>query len=230
MVRIGYINTMWTSKNSQGYVNPAGLAADACVFSVVNGKLSVLLTQRTEEPLKDYWALPGGFVGETEDPQETITRKLYEKTHLDSDKVYLEQLRTYAQPERDPRGWIVSICYLALVDRELLLDDQLAHWFDVNELPDLAFDHAAMIQEGIERLKGKLWFSNIAVGLLPEEFTLFQAQKVYQAIAQVDYDKANFRRDLKASKFIKPTGNQVVEGRGRPAATYRFVSRELNWK
>ena len=110
-----------TARNSAGYDAPVGLAADPVVFTLVDGDLSVLLARRTEEPQRGSFALPGGFVGAAESPRETAERKLLEKTGVGS--VHLEQLRTYASPDRDPRGWLPSIAYLALVPPESLPAD-----------------------------------------------------------------------------------------------------------
>ena len=110
-----------TAHNSAGYDAPVGLAADPVVFTLVDGDLSVLLARRLEEPQRGTFALPGGFVGAEESPRETAERKLREKTGVGS--VHLEQLRTYSRPDRDPRGWLPSIAYLALVPPESLPAD-----------------------------------------------------------------------------------------------------------
>ena len=121
--RPGMIPTVerMTARNSAGYDAPVGLAADPVVFTLVDGDLCVLLARRLEEPQRGTFALPGGFVGAEESPRETAERKLREKTGVGS--VHLEQLRTYASPDRDPRGWLPSIAYLALVPPESLPAD-----------------------------------------------------------------------------------------------------------
>src|SRR5215218_10838700 len=104
--------------NTAGYAAPIGLSADPVVFTLLDGRLCVLLARRLEEPQRGMFALPGGFVGESESPGQTAERKLREKTGVGS--VHLEQLRTYADPDRDPRGWLPSIAYMALVTPEAL--------------------------------------------------------------------------------------------------------------
>jgi 8-oxo-dGTP diphosphatase len=221
---------MWTAINSEGYLSPIGLAADAVIFTLLDNRLSVLLAQRHEAPANGVWALPGGFVGPSETPQQTAERKLEEKTGLSAEHVYFEQLRTYAAPERDSRGWLPSVAFLALVPAQMLPEGRSdAAWFAIDRLPTLAFDHAEMVADGLERLRGKLWWSNVAVGLLEPTFTLSQAQAVYEAIADQEYDKANFRRDLKNSGLIVATDETPVPARGRPAQRYRFCSRDLSW-
>ena len=133
-----------TARNSAGYDAPVGLTADPVVFTLAADRLSVLLARRLEEPQRGFFALPGGFVGMEETPAQTAERKLREKTGVGS--VHLEQLRTYAEPGRDPRGWLPSVAYLALVRPETFPEEGVpaareAGWFPVDALPDLALDH-----------------------------------------------------------------------------------------
>ena len=214
--------TRWTARNSEGYDAPAGLTVDAVVLTVRSARLHVLVTERPEG-----LALPGGFVGTTEHPGETARRKLAAKTGLGD--VYLEQLATFADPGRDPRGWIPTVAYLALVPAATEPTAPDARWVAVDERPPLAFDHDAIVDAALERVRGKLWWSNVAVGVLPGAFALSEAREVYEAIAQRAYDPATFARDLRATGLVEPTGEQRRDGRGRPAATYRFRSHDLEW-
>src|SRR3954462_14385048 len=167
-----------TARHSAGYEAPIGLTADPVVFTLVGVSLSVLLARRLEPPQRGLFALPGGFVGGDESPEETAERKLREKTGVGS--VHLEQLRTYAQPARDPRGWLPSIAYLALVAPEALPEqtpaDRDASWHSLEELPEMALDHARIVDDGLWRLRArvadKAWFMRVGGGLLPETFTL----------------------------------------------------------
>ena len=214
--------------NDAGYAAPIGLAADPVVFTLLDGRLSVLLARRLEEPQRGMFALPGGFVGVEESPEQTAERKLREKTGVGS--VHLEQLRTYAAPDRDPRGWLPSIAYLALVPPGALPDqtpaDRDASWHLLDALPELALDHARIVDDGLWRLRArvadKAWFMRVGGGLLPEEFTLGQAQRLYEAIAGESLDPANFRRDVKATGLLADTGRRRSEGPGRPGTLYRL--------
>jgi 8-oxo-dGTP diphosphatase len=207
-----------TAVNSAGYTAPAALTADPVILAPLSGRLHVLLVRREEPPQKGRWALPGGFMNDDELPEQTAQRKL------------TEQLHTYGDPSRDPRGWIVSISYLALIDAAVLHEGETtARWFPVDALPDVAFDHVAMIAEGTERLRGKLWYSNIAVGLLPERFTMPQARRLYEAISGVSYEASNFRRQLEQSGLVRSTGEVVKGVPGRPAMLYEFVERRPAW-
>src|SRR5690348_13700849 len=131
--------TRITAQNSEGYEAPIGLAADAVIFTVADDVLSVLLVRRQEPPARGKLALPGGFVGPRENPADTVVRKLEEKAGIPP--IYLEQLRTYAEPRRDPRGWLPSLAYLALVPAELLPESGPpgAAWHRLRFLPPLAF-------------------------------------------------------------------------------------------
>src|ERR671939_193429 len=175
-----------TATNAAGYEAPIGLTADPVVFTLLDGGLCVLLARRLEEPQRGVFALPGGFVGAQESPQETAERKLREKTGVGS--VHLEQLRTYADPSRDPRGWLPSIAYMALVPPESLPEPtppgREASWHPVDDLPPLALDHARIVDDGLWRLHArvadKAWFVRVGGGLLPESFTLARAQRLYE--------------------------------------------------
>lgn len=213
----------WTATNSEGYDAPAALAVDCVVLTVRDGELVALGVTRPEGAL----ALPGGFVGRDEAPADTAARKLREKTGLSD--VYLEQLAAFADPGRDPRGWIPSIAYLALVPPTTEPLDPAAKWFRARARQRLAFDHNAIVRTALDRLEGKLWWSNVAVGILPDAFALSEARRVYEAIAGREYDAATFARDLKATGLVEPVGERTQAAVGRPAALYRFKSRSPEW-
>ena len=216
-----------TAVNSAGFPAPAGLTAAPVVLAPRQGRLHVLLVPRSEPMSAGTWALPGGFMSPSERPDETAQRKLTEKTGVGA--IYLEQLETYADPDQDPRGWIPTIAYLALIDAAVLRDDSNARWVPVDDLPALAFDHARVVRDGVARLRGKLWWSNIAVGLLPERFTMPQARAVFEAISGVRHEPSNFRRELEQSGLVRATGAVARVGPGRPAALYEFVERTPAW-
>ena len=216
--------------NSAGYAAPIGLSADPVVFTLLDGRLSVLLARRLEEPQRGTFALPGGFVGAEESPEQTAERKLREKTGVGS--VHLEQLRTYADPRRDPRGWLPSVAYMALVAPEALPEDRPADreasWHPVDALPELALDHARIVDDGLWRLHArvadKAWFVRVGGGLLPATFTLARAQRLYEALSGEAVDPANFRRDVKATGLLDDTGERRSEGPGRPGSLFRVAA------
>ena len=216
-----------SARNSAGYEAPIGLTADPVVFTLIDDALCVLLARRLEPPQRGMFALPGGFVGESESPEQTAERKLREKTGVGS--VHLEQLRTYADPRRDPRGWLPSIAYMALVAPEALPEDppadREASWHPVDALPPLALDHARIVDDGLWRLRArvadKAWFVRVGAGLLPSPFTLTEAQRLYEALRGERVDAANFRRDIRGTGLLAETGKTMREGPGRPGQVYR---------
>lgn len=210
---------VWTATNSEGFPAPAALGADVVVLAVRAGELRVLVVEGAHG-----LALPGGLVGAGEDPADTAARKLAEKTGLTGHP--LEQLGAFAAPGRDPRGWIPTIAHLALIPGDVEAD---ARWLPARGHPPLTFDHDAILAAAIDRVEGKLWWSNVAVGALPGSFSLSDAREVYGAIAQVAYDPATFARDLRSTGLIEPTGEQRAGGPGRPAALFRFCTREPAW-
>jgi 8-oxo-dGTP diphosphatase len=205
------------------------LTTDIVLFTIQQERLKVLLVRRASTPFKGSWALPGGFVQEGESLPECARRELLEETGVD--EAYLEQLYTFGDPDRDPRGRVVTVAYFALVRSDDLIleaatDADAAAWFPVDELPDLAFDHAEILQVARERLSAKVEYSTIAFQFLPEEFTLRQAQDVHEAVLGHSLDKRNFRSALKARGLVKGTGRKFQDGPHRPAELFRLVSDE----
>ncbi len=210
------------------YPRPA-LTVDCVVFGFDGGGLAVLLIRRAIEPFVGSWALPGGFVNIAEDLDQAARRELLEETHLQD--VFLEQLRTFGRPDRDPRGRVVSVAYYALVrpDQHPATGDSdaaEAAWHAVDTLPPLAFDHAEILQTALDRLRGKIRYEPIGFELLPTRFTLGELQALYEAILGRSIDKRNFRKKLLAYDFIVPT-NESTRGRAhRPARLFRFDRRK----
>ena len=213
----------WTATNSEGYEAPAALAADVVVLTVHSGRLEAL----TIEHQAATRVLPGGLVRPDETPEQTARRVLGDKTGLH--EIYLEQLATFADPGRDPRGWIPSVAHIALVPPATEPGDPKARWTGARRRRPLGFDHREILRHALERLEGKLWWSNVAVGILPGAFALSQAREVYEAIANTTYDPPTFARDLRATGLITPTGTKRSAGPGRPAALYRFQARKPQW-
>lgn len=205
------------------------LTTDIVLFTIQQERLKVLLVRRATEPHKGSWALPGGFVHKGESLAECAHRELLEETGVD--EAYLEQLFTFGDPDRDPRGRVVTIAYFALVrSDELVLkadtDADAAAWFPASELPDLAFDHGDILQVARDRLSAKVEYSTLAFQFLPQEFTLRQAQAVHEAVLGHPLDKRNFRASLKARGLVKGTGRKFQDGPHRPAELFRLATDE----
>ena len=173
------------------------LAADIAVFTILNDNLKLLLIKRKNEPFKGGYALPGGFVEIDENLRQAALRELEEETGVKG--VYLKKLHAIGRLNRDPRGRVVSLPFMALIDGENVKlhstsDAELARWFKINSLPELAFDHKRIINDAMKELKFELQTTNIAFQLMPEKFTLSELQKAYEVILNKQLDKRNFRK------------------------------------
>lgn len=201
------------------------LTVDIVVFTLRDEQLLVLLVQRRSDPFAGEWALPGGFVEMDESLESAAARELEEETGVQD--AYLEQLYTYGEPGRDPRGRVVSVAYYALIPADARLqpeggnDAAKARWFPVERLPRLAFDHAEIISYALRRLRYKLEYSAVGFQLLPEEFTLSELQHTYEIILGERLDKRNFRRRILEAGIIEETPH-TRSGEGRPARLYRY--------
>lgn len=215
------------------YPRPA-LTADAVVFTILEDLLHLLLIKRGGEPFAGSWALPGGFCGEHERTQDAVLRELAEEAGVRD--VWLEQLKTFDAAGRDPRGWIVSVAYFALIDgsRVQLVsasDASDARWWPVSALPSLAFDHDAIVCYALERLRNKLQWSNIGSQLLPPRFTMSAIQRVHEAVLgdtqEKPLDKRNFHKRMLESGAIRDTKTTLLSGkRGPQPRLYEFVPDE----
>ncbi|MEI7750085.1 MAG: NUDIX domain-containing protein [Candidatus Moraniibacteriota bacterium] len=218
------------SKTSHPNATPSiRLAVDAAIFSVIEGALKVLLVRIGSGPYAGKWALPGGLVRTDESLDQAAERVLSEKAGVDD--IYLEQLYAFGGVDRDIRGRSVSVAYFALVNSDRRLPSTIEYysdiaWYDTTKLPKLAFDHAKIVEVGIERLRNKLGYSNIAYGLLHKEFTLTELQTVYEIILGHELDKRNFRKKIQDIDLVKEAGKIRKSGQSRPARLYSFSERK----
>lgn len=218
------------SKQSPLKIISPAVAVDTLIFSVIRGKLRVLLIQIATGPYAKKWALPGGLVMMNESLEEAAERVLSEKAGVDG--IYLEQLAAFGDPERDMRGRSIAVAYTALVNSEECAPKTNEYysdiaWYDADHLPLLAFDHREIIAYGRHRLESKLGYSNIAYALLPREFTLSELQAVYETILGRTIDKRNFRKKISDIKLVRETGKVRRDGPSRPAKLYAFTDRKL---
>ena len=209
---------------------------DVVIFSVVDEKLQVLLVQRPDdsnEPFPNAWALPGGFVDVKEDKslEACAKRKLVEKTGVRSS--YLEQLGSWGDSTRDPRGWSATHAWFALLPLSSIRlrkggNAQELQWFPVDELRsvgNLAFDHRVILNAAIERLRSKVEYTSLPAFLLSEPFTLPQLQHSYEVILGRTLDKSGFRTRALAAQFLVETGYMDV-GAPRQAMGYKLKDRK----
>ena len=206
------------------YPHPA-VTVDCVVFGYDDSDLKVLLIQRGMEPFKGRWALPGGFVGIGEDLEAAARRELREETGLDD--LFLEQLFTFGEPQRDPRERVISVAYYALVTLtdhavRAASDADCVAWFAVADLPDLAFDHEQIADVALRRLKAKVRYEPIGFELLPAKFTLSELQRLYETVLEQSLDKRNFRKKILAMGLLADTNEIQQDVAHRAARLYRF--------
>lgn len=206
----------------------AKVAVDVIVFTVRDETLQVLLVQLKTPPYAGMWAFPGGLVPVGESTEAAATRFLFETTGVKD--VYLEQLYTFSNPNRDPHGHVVSVAYFALVNRarlNLRVPGTCVNigWFSVASPPPLAYDHSEMLQYALQRLRWKLEYTNIVYSLLPRDFTLTELQRVYETILDRPLDKRNFRKKMMSLGMLQATPRMAKIGAHRPARLYRFRRR-----
>jgi len=205
------------------------VAVDCAVFGLDDAGLQMLLIQRGIEPFAGRWALPGGFVHMDEGVETAALRELREETGLD--KVFLEQLYTFSAVDRDPRERVVSVAHYALVRLsdhrvQAATDASAAAWFAVDDLPRLAFDHDAIAETALIRLRGKLRWQPIGFELLPPKFTLSQLQHLYETVLDRELDKRNFRKKVLALDLLDELDEVEQDVAHRAARLYRFDERK----
>jgi len=205
------------------------VAVDIVIFSIRNRELNALLVKRGVPPFEGEYAIPGGFLRADESLEEAAKRELYEETGVRD--VYLEQLYSFGDAERDPRGRVVSVAYYALIssvkfDLSAGADAAEAHWVDTGSLPKLAFDHEKIVAYALERLRNKLEYTTVGFQLLPKKFTFAELQAVYQTILGKKIDKRNFRRKMALLGILKPLKEWKETGR-KPAQLFSFAAKRF---
>ncbi len=214
------INEMYTYKYPH-----AALTTDSVVFGFDGRRLFVLLIERGLEPYKGDWALPGGFMNMDESVEECARRELQEETGIKD--VYLEQFHVFSSVHRDPRERVVTVAFLALVRKseyQLIAGDDAAEaqWFELDELPPLAFDHHEIIKLARERLQEILRTRPIAFRLLDEKFSMSELQRIYEAINGTTYDRRNFARKMASTGLLRDEGVSSTPSHNRCPNLYSF--------
>lgn len=212
------------------------VAVDLVVLTVRNAALNVLVVKRGIAPHRGRLALPGGFVLPGEDLPEAAVRELREETGIANVDVHIEQLATYGKPNRDPRGRVISVAYLALVpdlpEPTAGTDAAEATWQSVGPLLEatrgLAFDHQTILRDGVERARAKLEYSPVGTAFCDAAFTVNELRQVYEAVWGCELDPRNFHRKITSTPdFVEATGERTTRQGGRPAALFRTGSARL---
>lgn len=207
---------------SYEYPRPS-VTVDAVVFGVDNVGLKLLTIERAGSPFKGRRALPGGFVQMNESLDKAVLRELREETGMTP--AYMEQLCTFGRPDRDPRGRVISIAYMALIRSsdhtvKAASDAKDARWEPVDYLPDFAFDHREIVDYALRRLRAKVRYAPIGFDLLPKEFTLSELKALYEKLLQRTLDKRNFLKKILGTGLLLKTGNTA--NTNPPAHLYSF--------
>jgi 8-oxo-dGTP diphosphatase len=211
-------------------VSTCAVAVDVALLTIRGGRLTLLLVRPQPDELADRWALPGRRVRDDEDLDATAHRALEELAGVTAPEAHLEQLRTYGDTTRDPRGRVVSVAYLALTPTTHdLPTGTAAAFFPVEDLggpdaPRFGYDHDRIVPDALERARSKLEYTALATAFVAEPFTLGELRQVYEAVWGVELDAANFRRKVvSTSGFVVPVEGlkQPGPGGGRPAQRYR---------
>jgi len=201
------------------------LSVDAVVFGYEEGNISVLLIKRKYDPFKGKWAIPGGFVENSESLEDAVERELFEETGIKIN--YLEQLYTFGKPNRDPRGRVVTIAFFGLVRPNTFkifasTDAEQVQWFNISELPKLSFDHKEILKTAIERLQGKITYEPIGFELLDKKFPFSDLEKLYTTLLGRAIDRRNFRKKIIGLNVLDELDEKVSKGSGRPANLFQF--------
>ena len=209
---------------------PPTVTVDAVIFQIIDNVVNVCLVQRSNDPFKKMWALPGGYCAAGETTTEALERivKLKAGISIARQTKHTEQLYTFDNVARDPRGHAVSITYMSCgLDIEPGKSKEITRFFPVNELPELAFDHENNIRYAHKRLSSKISYTNVIYSLLPEKFTLTELQFAYEAVFERELDKRNFRKKFTQLELTKETNELKREGAHRPARLYCFKTQNL---
>lgn len=213
------------------YKYPRPSVTTDCVIFGYDTKegLSVLLIKRGIEPFKDHWAFPGGFIKMDEDAETGARRELREETSLET--AHIEQFGCFSEVNRDPRERVITIAYYALVKKSDVVggdDASEAHWFPIDNVPPLAFDHDRILRVALKTLKEKIHFMPIGFELLPSVFTMPQLQELYESILEVKFDRRNFSNKMLKLGILTVVGERPKNAGTRIPITYKFNEDNYN--
>ena len=204
------------------------IAVDAIVFGYnKEDGVRLLLIKRKYDPFKGEWAIPGGFVLDNESLEDAVERELQEETGVKIN--YLEQLYTFGKPDRDPRRRIISVAYFGLVKSSQFeklnaaTDAEEAQWFNIKELPKLAFDHQEILNMAIERLRAKITYQPIGFELLDQKFPFSDLEHLYAALLDRPIDRRNFKKKVMSLGILEELDEKAKStGAGRPGNLFQF--------
>lgn len=210
------------------------LAADTTLFTIQDGELMIRLIRVKRPPhFPDNPGLPGGLMHPKETADETAKRHVEEKTGVSAKKLYVEQFHTFSAIDRDPRGRVVAVAYIALIPYESLSKEERSngdesYWIPVKKASHLAYDHDHILKTALAYLRSRSKASTIIKKLMPEQFTLTELEQAYESILGTDLDKRNFRKKMLKLDILTSLQKKRAGGPFRPAALYRFATRTVD--
>jgi ADP-ribose pyrophosphatase YjhB (NUDIX family) len=200
------------------------IAVDCIIFGFDNQRLKLLLFKRKIEPFKEEWSLIGSFIKKNENVTEAANRILLESTGIKD--VFLKELGSYSDVNRDSGARVISIAHYALIRLEetqkQLTETYQAHWIDIDSIPDLILDHNIMILNALDKLRKKARYQPIGFKLLPEKFTIPQLKAFYDAIYQKELDRRNFRKRILSMNILEKLEEKDKSTSKKGAFLYRF--------
>jgi 8-oxo-dGTP diphosphatase len=219
----------------------AVLATDVALFTLKHGELLVRLISVNRPPyFINAKGMPGGLIDPKETAESAALRQIKAKAQVDPSRVYVEQLATFSEVNRDPRGRVVAVAYLALIPWEKLSEiekvtektteknsSQNVWWQDTRRMPKLAYDHDEIFEVALKRLKSRITYTTLIKKLLPDEFTLTELEKAFEAVIKKDIDKRNFRRKFEKLKLLEPLKRERRGQKARPAQLFTFKSKKI---
>lgn len=209
------------------------IATDTLLFTIKDGELLVRLTQVHRPPhFSNSSGFPGGLIVKGETAELASLRHVRDKAHIDTEKMYIEQLYTFSTIDRDPRGRVVAVAYLALVPWEDLSTDEQestpdAWWTRAQGLKGLAYDHDEMLKVALNRLRTRITYTTLVSKLMPKEFTLSELEVTFEAVVKKDLDKRNFRKKLHKLGVLRELSKKRTGAKHRPATLYTFQSNKV---
>ncbi len=207
------------------------IAVDCIIFGFDGENLKILLVKRNFEPKKGEWSLVGGFVNLEETLDDSANRILNSLTGLEN--IYLEQLKSYSELEREPTARIISISYYALIntDENIKINEKYsAKWFDLKQFPSLIFDHNIMVEDAVTRLRYRASTQPIGFELLSEKFTMKDLQSLYEVIFDEKYDKRNFISKINSMDILVKTDEKDMTSSRKGSFLYRFDKEKYHKK
>lgn len=205
-----------------------GLHVVLALFTVENEKFKVLLIKRKNEPFKNKWILIGGAAYNDEEAIDAMNREIFEKTRIEN--ISFELFNVFTKPNRSPLKRMIALGYLGVSDSGIIEKFKQtekssdAEWFEIDNIPELGYDHKEILDEAIETLKHKIFKTSIIKKLFPETFTLPALQTTYESILGIKLDRRNFRKKLITENIIEETNETLKTDKSKPSKLYKFTN------